>query len=456
MLKRLPLLIAVLALAVWLGNSIVKNFLATSLIVYGEDAGSRDQAVAYAPSNPAVVAARGKYWLYRADPPRPAEAISELQRAAALSPRDYRFWLELGRAYENTGEENRAETALRRAVALAPRYFETRWALANLLLRAGKTDDAVIEFRQALVYSGKSIIDRSRKEGIGEFDPVIPVKPDYRAAMSALNAVAGASGAKPDALERVAPSDGESQAFLAEFLASHGEPERALETWRRATASEENFYPDSAIRLMREFQSNGRLAEAKRVWGDIERAAGMNGLSNPESDLLLNEGFERAPLSERFPELAASGAGFDWIIARHPEVRARRTDLEKHGGGYSLYLGFAAAMNSEFGHVSQLVAVEPLQSYRLRYFVKMRNVPAEPNAAPFVEIADAAQPDSFAIRSILPGGDSGWQEQSIGFTVPAETRGLRLRIRNPQLARIDLARITEVWFDDFKLEKAAR
>ena len=56
-LKRLPLLAAALLLTGGLGPFIVRNFLATSLIAYGEDAASRDLAVSYAPSSPEVAAA---------------------------------------------------------------------------------------------------------------------------------------------------------------------------------------------------------------------------------------------------------------------------------------------------------------------------------------------------------------------------------------------------------------
>ncbi|MGH9843660.1 MAG: hypothetical protein ACREEM_33400 [Blastocatellia bacterium] len=58
------------------------------------------------------------------------------------------------------------------------------------------------------------------------------------------------------------------------------------------------------------------------------------------------------------------------------------------------------------------------------------------------------------LRSVLPGGSTEWQEQTIAFTVPTETRGLQLRICNPRIATVDLARVAEVWFDDFRLEKA--
>jgi hypothetical protein len=169
---------------------------------------------------------------------------------------------------------------------------------------------------------------------------------------------------------------------------------------------------------------------------------------------MLNAGFERAPLNERFTELADPPAGFDWIIGRHAEVRVRRTEMEKHGGNYSLHLTLAASMQSEFQNVTQFIPVEPSQSYRLSFFLKTKNISSAPGGAPLVEIADAMQPAIFALPSIVPAGTSDWSERAIVFTTPAETRGLRLIIRCPQLRAIDLTKIAEVWFDDFKLEKA--
>jgi hypothetical protein len=171
---------------------------------------------------------------------------------------------------------------------------------------------------------------------------------------------------------------------------------------------------------------------------------------------MLNAGFERAPLSERFTELADPPAGFDWVIRRHAEVRVRRTEMEKHGGNHSLQLTLAASMQSEFQNVTQFIPVEPSQSYRLSFFVKAKNISSAPGEAPLVEIADAMQPAIFALPSVIPAGTTDWSERAIIFTTPAETRGLRLTIRCAQLRAIDLTKIAEVWFDDFKLERAGQ
>ncbi|HMY75932.1 MAG TPA: hypothetical protein PLQ88_29195, partial [Blastocatellia bacterium] len=184
MLKRLPLLIAVLALAAWASNFIVKNFLAATLLAYGQPGEGSAAAVAYTPANSEVLAARARYLLYRAEEPRAEEAVAVLQQAVAASPRDYRYWLELGKAYDGNSQPQQAETALERAVNLAPRYFEPRWTLANSRLRAGKTEAALNDFQEAVKLSGALyggiVIDR--------------VRPDQRATLAAFNAISGAFG----------------------------------------------------------------------------------------------------------------------------------------------------------------------------------------------------------------------------------------------------------------------
>ncbi len=47
-------------------------------------------------------------------------AVARYEQAAALSPNDYRLWVELGRARSAAGDSDGAERALRRAIELAP------------------------------------------------------------------------------------------------------------------------------------------------------------------------------------------------------------------------------------------------------------------------------------------------------------------------------------------------
>ena len=78
-----------------------------------------------------------------------ADAAREYQLAVTLSPYDYRYWMELGRGLDATGDTDGAEKALRRAVELAPAYSHPRWYLGNMLLREGRLNDAFEQFRPA-------------------------------------------------------------------------------------------------------------------------------------------------------------------------------------------------------------------------------------------------------------------------------------------------------------------
>lgn len=431
MSKRLPLLIAVIALA-WLNGSFIsKNLIATSLVAYGEEAASRDLAVAYAPHHPAVRAARGKYLLYRADPLNPTEGIAELERAAAVSPFDYRYWLELGRAYETNNQTAQAEQSLNRAQSHAPRYFETHWALANFYLRSGRTDEALRVFRQALALSG---------EVVNQTDPV--------AALNAYEAIAQALGMNLKALRQVAPPDVRAQVYLAKYLAEHQALDPALETWRKLkpnlSINVQSCRP-AIFGLLAATRAAGRFTDARAIWQSFLQAEGRT-TASADNNLLNNAGFEHPPVFEDFPDLTD---GFDWRLRPHSEVQARRDDLLAHNGRYALRLSFAIRMKSEFQHVTQLVAAGPQQIYRLRYFVKTSKV-SDP--APFIEITDAQQPGLFSIRSALPTGTHDWREQTLMFTTPADTHGLRLTIRAPQTLAVNSGFNAEVWLDDFSLE----
>ncbi|MBS1788520.1 MAG: hypothetical protein JST85_12400 [Acidobacteria bacterium] len=436
MSKRLPLLIAVVVLAVWTGNFIIKNFIASALVAYGQGLDSRDLAVGYASTNAEILAARASV-LLASDSPRMVDAIADLRRAVELSPNDYRYWLELGKAYNANDQAQEAEASLLKAVVLAPRYFEPRWALANLRLRAGKTEAALDDFHEAVMLSGSLY---------GNATP----PPDRLVTLNTYNAISGALGMNLDALRRITPADSAAQGYLSEFLSTHDALDQALEIWRRLPADDSNSYRNLVAQLTRELQSKNRFAEAREVWQKFSAAEGAP--ATDPNNLIANPGFEQLPLREKLVEIVNLGEGFDWVIGRHTEVRAVRSDTAAHSGAYALHLTFNASMKSGFSEVSQLIAASPGHQFRLSYFAKMKNISSSPDETPFIEITDAVNPAAFSLRSVIPSGTRDWSEQTLGFSVPDATRGLRLTVRAPQLKTIDGLRLAEIWLDDFKLE----
>jgi Tfp pilus assembly protein PilF len=420
--RQLPaaILIITLTLALWLGSFVIKQLSATSLIAFGETAESREQAVAYAPGHPAVLAARGKYLLYRAETPDPSAGIAALGRAVQAAPFDYRFWLELGRGYESDGQVAAAERAFQQALQLAPRYFETHWTLANFHLRSGRVEESLQQFRQALELSGEATGAELRQT-------------KTRAALNAFEAITQALGLNFAALRQLTPADGYSQAALAKYLADHQALDPALEIFR-ALAPQQQLSERAALEsLLAAAQAQHRYHEARALWLAFALA---------DDSLIYNGGFEH--------EFNSLPAGFDWSLpAPHAEARVRRDDAQAHTGRFALRLTFAMQMQSELHSYGQLLVVEPQRQYRLRYFVKTVKAP---DRAPYLEITDAAQPQLFALRSPVPAGTNEWREQALVFTTPAETRALRLVIRAPQLLEVNTGNIAEVWLDDFSLE----
>src|SRR5437868_6623538 len=78
-----------------------------------------------------------------------AAAVHEYQLAVQASPYDFRYWMELGRALEASGDREGSEKAARRAVELAPNYSHPLWQYGNVLLREGRIDEAFVQLSKA-------------------------------------------------------------------------------------------------------------------------------------------------------------------------------------------------------------------------------------------------------------------------------------------------------------------
>ena len=112
----------------------------------GEAARLASKAEGLSPSDPEAHDARAVAAAQRGED---KEAVSQLERAAALRPQYFQSWLRLGRARERAGDVGGAVSALRESTRLAPFYAEPRWQLGNTLLRAGSLEEAFAELRVA-------------------------------------------------------------------------------------------------------------------------------------------------------------------------------------------------------------------------------------------------------------------------------------------------------------------
>jgi tetratricopeptide (TPR) repeat protein len=439
-------LLLALLVTVGAGNlawSIVRSAIGESLLQYLDRApglspdGQRealDWAVTLHPSDPVLRLRRGSLELALAtEEGKPADALRSLEdvaRAAQLGPADYRHWLALGRALDRVGargldlspalrsdlplDETASRAAFERALALAPHYFETHWALGNHLLRSGGDRQAAFEqLRTALAIRPSAF----------------PLIFDY-----AWTAYRGDAVAIADAL---APSP-ELLAQMATLLVRRHQPEAGLALWAR--------HPTPGLVEGREFANSlialGRYRDADRIW----QALDLPDRSLPDGDSLLsNGGFEkRIALQSTIPFL-------EWRIHSGGGIRVALDRKEPQAGQQSLRVSFNLESNQPVTIASQTVPALPNRTYCLRFFVRTEGLMSL--SLPRLELLDPAVEGRVGIIASppFPTEQADWSEQLLRLSTGPKTEALLVRLQRPPCADPLCALEGRIWLDSLQL-----
>lgn len=339
-------------------------------------------------------------------------ALSEYEKAAALSPSNYLFWLDLAAARERTGDRGGAESALRRAKSLAPNYAAVQWALGNVLLRKGETDEGFAEIRSAVAGNGKYT---------------------NAAAAMAWQVLGGDMGAVRQAL-------GDSpklSAALAIQLAGESRFDESYAVWNLLSYDNKLATMEEAgMPLARKFAAAGKFRNAFAV-ARIAEAAKGNSIQFGE---ISNGGFEE-PLRAKEPGI------FDWQIGDGAVPRIGQTDGQWHNGAFGLLVSFGSDA-SGFRHISQTIAVEPGAKYRFELFYRsdIRSL----GSLKWV-IADAhSGAELAATRPLAAAGN--WTETDADITVPDNIDGIVIRLDRDGCTG-ECTTSGSIWFDDVSLKR---
>ena len=392
------------------------------------DAGVARAAARLAPDDPQTHYTLARLAEKSFEPEQLAEAVAQYERAAALSPNDYRLWFELGRARSLASDDAGAERALRRAVELAPNYPDPRWYLGNLLLRAGRTGDAFAELRRAAQVNP----ERFRSQ---VFDVA------WRASDGSVPAVVAAVGDAPD-----------TRAALIEFLLGRRAADEAarkaafaeaVKLWQGLNAAERSAHRATGEKLRDAFLAAKQYHAAL----EVQRELSATNQVVPAAEQLLNGGFEEAVGP-------AGKTWYDWQVAPIAQTQINLDERERHNGARSLRIVFNAAGPLDFRNVSQLVVVAPQTRYRLTYYVRAKEVKGVSTV--LTEVLDAAdQARALAASAPLPFGSSDWQEVALEFTTPPQTEAIVVRLTRPPCPEALCPLFGTVWYDDFNLQRLA-
>lgn len=349
-----------------------------------------------------------------------ASAESHALMAIKLSPYDFRFPLILASVKEAGGDRQAAGEQLRKALGLAPNNQTVRYRLANLLLREGRLEESVEEFR-------------------------IAVATETRLLASTIDLIWQASGNNVSMIERVAGDGGKARMTLALFLAkqSPGDAARVFSGMDRnvkLTAAETPLFLKTLI-------DSGHTVVARELW------AGLWGTREPENPLVWNGGFET--------DISKNLGQFDWAILSK-ESKYARLGIDRttaHTGARSLRVEFTGENTTRLdGEVKQLIALKPGARYRLEGYAKSEGLvtPEGPRLVVTGGVS-ATDPKQEPASEPVAAGSTDWQRLTVDFVAPqTKTPGqsaVVIAIKRIPKFSYDEPTKGIIWFDDFTIKQ---
>jgi tetratricopeptide (TPR) repeat protein len=373
-------------------------------------------AVRWAPADPLVHWRLGSLEEKTFSAENMAAAVSEYQTAVRLSPNDYRYWMELGRALEASGDRESGEKALRRSVELAPAYSHPHWHFGNLLLREGKYDEAFAQLGQAAESD-----DQMRRR---VFDLAMQL-----------------FGEDINEIARVACVSPVGRMLFAHYLATNKRYDQAMLIWNSVGAADRAKQTE----LTKEFRRV--LTDAKQYHAvlTVTRELEPNAvIAQPEQ--IQNGGFES--------ELTPPGSNaFDWLIDPRASVQAS-LDSHAHSGKKSLRVFFRAPRSLDNIPISQTVVVEPGASYRFECFMRTEDLISP--STPFLMVTDAVDASSLGASNPAPSGTHDWQLVTFDFTIKPLHDGIVIGFYRSACAEGQICPIFgTIWYDDFSIKRIA-
>lgn len=372
-----------------------------------------EEASRLTPSDPEAYRARG---VARVALDQPADAAVEFTQAASLRPRHYLLWLELGRARDQADDVDGALQALQESVRLAPYFAQPRWQLGNVLLRAGRYEEAFAELRRAIAG------DSTR----------LPL---------ALELAWAASGGDAHAVEQfIQPANPSARLQLARFLAKHGKATEAVDLFREGGGIAE---ADQRA-LVAELVTAKKFTAAYEVW-----ASGRTGLDESNHGLAaITDGSFENKISPHDP-------GFGWQINQKVQtVRIRLETKQAHDGVNSLQVEWNGNSDPYSQLVTQFALVEPKTRYRLHFVALVKDVIS--GGMPVVVVSDASSAEYRVLGQSTPlkKNDREWEEYDFEFETGEQTEAALLSLQRQPCASDPCPIFGRLWLDAFSLKKS--
>jgi tetratricopeptide (TPR) repeat protein len=348
-----------------------------------------------------------------------ASALADYERAVSLSPNDYRYWMSLGVAREQSGEVDAAEQALRHAIALAPSYSYPHWYLGNLLLRRSRYDEGFVELRTA-----------------GESDPS-ELRGQY------FNLMAQVYEHDIESLKRAVGPNAETRAQFALYLVTQNKRDEGLAIWQTLGADEKKANKGVGDSIVSNLVNSLHFRDAVLIWNELAPTSAYR----VEEGRITDGSFEE--LISYGPEVA-----FGWQVKNVPNMQIGIDPNVGYLSERSLRLLFQVRTKLESINVSQLIPVASETTYDFEYFYKTSKL--QSGGALMVQVFDASNGGVLASPNSAPSGDTDWTRVAMTFKTAKNTEAVRVQVTKGPCGGEDnliCPIFGTVWYDDFSLKR---
>jgi tetratricopeptide (TPR) repeat protein len=336
-----------------------------------------------------------------------------LEDTVRLSPNDYRWWIELGRADEKSDRIDLAELAFDRAAAIAPHYVYPRWHLGNFLLRQGRPEEAFAELKL------------TTENNLSYREQVFSLAWDY-------------FDHDPAKLEAVVADSPDARASLALFYAAHGQAADSLRIWNLLTDDQKAEDPQTARTIAQALTEKQFFRQGL----EFSRQVGLD--PDAEFQQVTNGGFER-PLGDPDDNY------YGWNVERgEGKLDIAADPSVKHSGNRSLRVTFRTYVKPELSNPWEYVTVQPGANYDLRFWVRTENLRSA--GPPQIEILRSNEFKLIAASPPFPTGTNDWQEMSITFKAPDDSDGVSVRLARSYCGDA-CPLVGIIWLDDLTLSR---
>ncbi len=340
------------------------------------------------------------------------QSLRDTEQAVRLAPYDFRWWVELGRAYEQSDQPENAEKAYLRGVELAPTYTYPHWQLGNFYLRQNRSEEAFSELKKAA--ADDDIYRQQVFSLVWEFY-------DQDTAQ----------------LENVAGDSSQAKVGLAKFYALKGRAEDSLRVWNTLSAEEKQTNEIIARLVLRVLYDKGNLRSAVQFVDQLGIESGV------KAETIYNGGFE-----EKIDDI--ENVYFGWKIGKIEKMSVKTDSSRKHSGARSLRVAFNGLTVPQIYDITQAVVTEPGKTYHLSFWLKTEDLKS--GGPPMLEIIEAKTSIGIAATKPFPTGTNDWQEITLDFVAPKDAEGVFIRT-NRSFCGDNCPIIGTIWYDDFNLTK---